>query len=65
MSGNCAKEERAMSSQRGQPRRQLASSKLIEIVVALAFLALLIVVILPWAGQSLAEGFSSITKQPR
>ncbi len=54
-----------MSRRRGRSGRPAGRNKLIEIVVTLAFLALLIAVILPWAGQGLAAGFGSIIEQSR
>lgn len=49
----------AIARTRRRPTRHAAVVKLLEVVVAIAFLLLMINVVLPWAADALVTGFTS------
>ncbi|MBA2372849.1 MAG: hypothetical protein H0V74_01420 [Chloroflexi bacterium] len=48
----------------GRTTRRVVGTKLLEIAVTLAFLALMITVVLPWAGAYLADGIARQIQAP-
>ena len=57
--------EFGLSSDRKRSGRRAARNKAIEGIVVLIFLVLLITLVLPWAGSTLADGFRDVMATPR